>query len=326
MKLPFLIACLLTCTNYLKKDVLLAQSWTENAARVINGHLNEYKSQTVIIQIISSDTTLEFVNGPRASNYHSETCFRAGYLLMLSQAWFIAQMETRQKGFIDQKVLGDITLKQLLTHRSGYPRFPWEMKQCNEEALISFVSQYVPPKKPSFQLSFTGISLTEKWLRSYFSEYPGSVFDSWGIQPFNEVKDSSRLAHSKIIKQSLPIDCWPFCMSCSTQGLYLTKQDAGRLVKNILEKKEEWKLLMQPEAQTPLPHLRMALGFQIAENIKKLPLAMLASSDNGNAVFIGISPNSNTGIIILGDTDEPLDNLGLKLMALFHRDILNFKP
>lgn len=326
MKYLILFAGMLSGFFSMHSDLLIAQDWTANAAREMGEHLREYKGQTISVHIISRDTTLEFVEGPKAAQYGQDTYFRAGYLLILTQAWFSAQNETRQKGFVDQKILADVTLRQLLTHHSGYPRYPWDMEQCNEEALISFVSQYVPPEKPSFQLSFTGISLTEKWLRNYFSQYPQSVFEAWGIQPVNTVADSSRLADNRVIRQSLPIDCWPFCMSCSTPGLFLSRQDAGRLVSHILKNEETWKQMMQPKAKTPLPHLRMALGFQIAENLKTLPLAMLASSDNGNAVFIGISPKTNTGIIIMGDTDEPVDNLGLRLMALFHRDILNFKP
>jgi hypothetical protein len=306
--------------------LLDAQGWAEHSENALKGHLSEFREQTVCIQIISPDTSVNIIEGPRASSYHKETWFRAGYLLMLSQAWFSVQMEASQRGFIEQKIIGDITLKQLLTHYSGYPRYPWDIQECDDEALISFVRQFIPPQKPAFQLSFTGISLTEKWLRNYFSQYPQSVFDSWGIHPKQEVRDSSQLAFNKVIRQSLPIDCWPFCMSCSHPGLYFTLHDAGQLIRQILDNKDIWKPMMQPEAKTPLPHLKMALGFQIAENIKKLPLAMLASSDNGNAVFMGISPNTNTGIIILGDTDDPVDNLGLKLMALFHRDILNFKP
>jgi uncharacterized protein YbgA (DUF1722 family) len=305
---------------------LFAQGWEEHSVAALKKHQNEYPGQTVSICIFSADTSISLFSGPMDAVYSDSTHFKAGWLLMHSQAYFSAEKSISEKAFLSEKVLKDITVEQLLTHYSGFPRYPWTMDSCNSQALLSFASNYRSSGKASFQVAFTGISVLEHWLREHFPSYPSSVFQHWGIQPVSGSELPDHAASSKVIRHELPIQCWPFCMSCEQPGLWLSKMDAEKLLQEILESDEIWSHMMQPRAKTPLPTLQMALGFQIATNMKKLPLAMLASTDGGNSCFIAIAPNTRTGILILGDTDEPVDNLGLSLMSFFHTDILKFKP
>jgi hypothetical protein len=70
----------------------------------------------------------------------------------------------------------------------------------------------------------------------------------------------------------------------------------------------------------------MGYGFQVATNIKSLPIAMLNSTDQGNSLFLGIVPKTQTGICVLGYSDEKVDKFGLALMSIFHRDMLKLEP
>ena len=305
---------------------LFAQGWVEHSVAALKKHQNEYPDQTVSISIFSADTSISLISGPRADVYTDSTHFKAGWLLMLGQAYFSAEKSLSEEAFLSERVVNDITVEQLLTHYSGFPRYPWSMDSCNSQSLHSFASNYRLFGKASFQVTFTGISVLEFWIREHFPSYPSSVFQHWGIQPVSGSEQLNNAAPSKVIRHELPISCWPFCMACEQPGLWLSKKDAEVLLRKILESDEVWRHMMQPRAKTPLPTLQMALGFQIATNMKKLPLGMLASTDGGNSCFLAIAPNTHTGILILGDTDEPVDNLGLSLMSFFHTDILKFKP
>ena len=306
---------------------LFAQGWEEHSADVLKKHLKEHPDQTVSVSIFSTDTIISMFSGKLAETYTDSTHFKAGWLLMLSQAYFSTERSLEQSSFLSENVVKDVSVGQLLTNYSGYPRYPWAMDSCNSQSLHAFTEHYkLSEKKKSFQVSFTGISMLEDWLRLHFPAYPSSVFQQWGIQPVIGSMQPLQLAQSKVIRQVLPIACWPFCMSCAQPGLWLSRMDAEELLQQIIESNAIWSRMMQPKAETPLPTLQMALGFQIATNMKALPLAMLASTDGGNSCFLAIAPNTRTGILILGDTDEPVDNLGLSLMSFFHRDILKFKP
>jgi hypothetical protein len=306
---------------------LFAQGWEEHSADVLKKHLREHPDQTVSISIFSTDTIISLYSGKLEDVYTDSTHFKAGWLLMLSQAYFSVERSLEQSSFLSEHVVKDVSVELLLTHYSGFPRYPWAMDSCNRQALHSFAENYKSSvKKKSFQVSFTGISILEDWLRHRFSSYPSSIFQQWGIQPVNGSIQPTNQAQSKVIRQVLPIACWPFCMSCEQPGWWLSRMDAEKLLKQINKSNAIWGRMMQPVAKTPLPTLQMALGFQIATNMRALPLVMLASTDGGNSCFLAIAPNTRTGILVLGDTDEPVDNLGLSLMSFFHRDILKFKP
>jgi hypothetical protein len=303
-----------------------AQDWQQGKAIAFRAHQLSYPNQTVLVFIQTPDTSFFIKFGPKAEAYNNQTYFRAGGLLQLRQGYFMASKELEQAGFMDALVRKDISAQQLLTHRSGYPRFPWNTDSCHFTAFSAFLDQYKPTPKSAFQTSFVGTTLLEQWLRFRSPDYPQAVLQEWNIKWQTEQPQGS-VANVAVIKQALPINCWPYCITCADQAAYVQAEDIRSLISQMISKDNLiWMKMMEVLGKTPVKDLQMGYAFQIATNLKKLPLAMHASSDGGNAMFLAFTPTTQTAIAILGDSDEPVDNLGLTLMSSFHRDILNFKP
>lgn len=303
-----------------------AQDWQQGKVMAFRTHHLSYPNQTVLVYIQTPDTTISLKFGPKAETYTNQTYFRAGGLLQLRQGYFMASKEMEQAGFIDAFVRKDISARQLLTHRSGYPRFPWNTESCDFKTFSTFLDQYKPASKPAFQTSYVGTSLLEQWLRFRNADYPQSVIEQWNINWKTE-QPQGPVASTAVIKQDLPIACWPYCITCEDQAAYVRAEDVSKLVRQMVsDDKQIWIKMTEVLGKTPVKDLQIGYGLQIATNLKKLPLAMHFSSDGGNSMFLAFAPTTKTAIAILADSDEPVDNLGLQLLSSFHRDILNFRP
>lgn len=284
----------------------------------------EFPLQSGLIYIESPDTSISLAFGQ--VRYNKTTHFRCGGLVMLTQAYFLLSQKKSGFNYLHQEVVRGITAERLLTHHSGLPRFPWKMDTCSFTELDAFIKNFPRKAKNNFQISYTGISLLEAWLRYRQPDYPKTIWQAWGMLP-TEMEKAMVKANARMVKQSIPIPCWPFCMTCPEQSLMLSAGNLRELCRQILEDEDGiWKAAMQVAAPTPIKTLKAGYGFQIAVNLKQLPLAMLSSTDQGHALFIGITPATNTCILVVADSDEPVDNLALRLMSSFHRDILKFRP
>jgi hypothetical protein len=320
MRIIHLMIGLLMCS------LAFAQNWQQGMVAAFRSHQGTYQNQTVLVFIQSPDTSIFLKFGPKAETYTDQTYFRAGGLLQLRQGYYLASKEMEQAGFIDAFVRKDISARQVLAHRSGYPRFPWALDSCHFKSFNAFLEQYKPASKAPFQTSFVGTTLLEQWLRFSWPDYPQAVHDDWNINVEAE-QPSGYLANANVIKQALPINCWPYCITCKDQAAFVRAGDIRNLIAQMIsEGNLNWIKMMEVLGKTPAKELQVGYGLQIATNLKRLPLAMHFSSDGGNTLFLAFTPATQTAIAILGDSDEPVDNLGLQLMSSFHRDILNFKP
>jgi len=320
MRIVLLLAGLLIGSS------VFGQDWQQGMSMIFRSHQSSYPNQTVMVFIQSPDTSIFIKFGPKADTYSKETYFRAGGLLLLRQGYYIASSELDQSGFMNTMVRKGISAKQLLSHRSGYPRYPWEMDSCNFASFNAFLNNYKPSAKAPFQISYVGATLLEQWLRDRSSEYPETVHQEWNIDILSQAPGNA-VAKATMIKHQLPINCWPFCLTCNDQAAYVQAGALNLLIGNMISDDNYiWLKMMEVLGKTPMKELQVGYGLQIATNLKNLPLAMHSSSDGGNAMFIAFTPTTKTAIAILSDSDEPVDNLGLQLMTSFHRDILNFRP
>jgi hypothetical protein len=264
--------------------------------------------------------------------------FKTGGLLYLTQAYAALLEDKKSPGFLKSDInlskdvsrLGEIasgiSWHQLLTHTSGFPRYPWNLN--SPEDIWQFCIQFKPPSKPEFQISMTGCSLLETYFRSKDENYPASILKLWGIENgFSTSFQHIQLAKSVQNNHFLPENKWSFHLFQDTSKLYFTPSGLMKIVQFFTESKDSMVLkMMQIHENTVVKHLKMGYGFQVATNIKSLPIAMLNSTDQGNSLFLGIVPKTQTGIFVLGYSDEKVDKFGLALMSIFHRDMLKLEP
>jgi hypothetical protein len=305
---------------------ILAGDWLKSLHDAFKQHQSEADGQTVIVFIESADTSIFLKFGPEADRYNGETFFKVGGLVPLRQAYYAVAAEQQRKNFLEIPVRENVSIQKILTHRSGYPRYPWYLEQCNHHMLDTFLNRYTLPEKAPFQISFVGVTLLENWMRSNLADYPEWVKMMWGFDLISVVPFEDK-ANANIIRQPSPIDCWSYCMVCPDQSAYIRAHQIRQLIRNIVQEKDQtWLSMASPKGKTPIPQLHAGLGFQIATKPRKLPMAMHYTTDAGNTLFIGWTAATKTAIAVLADSDQAVDNLGIRLMSSFHRDILNFHP
>lgn len=308
----------------------------------------EYKCAETITALKSPETTPQLLIGLyhdgnawiyNMNSVNSDSIyFNTGGILYLTQAYAALLSEKAAPGFLKRDInlskessrLGElpsgITWHQLLTHTSGFPRYPWSMK--SPEEIWQYCIHFKPNPKPEFQISMIGCSLLETYFRTKDENYPASILKLWGIENgFSTSFHGIQHAKSLVKTSFLPENKWPFHLFQDTSRLYFTPAALMKILQFFTESEDKLiPEMMQMRENTVVKHLKMGYGFQVASNLKSLPIAMLSSVDNGNSIFIGIVPRTKVGLFVLSNSDEKVDKFALALMSIFHRDMLKLEP
>lgn len=227
-----------------------------------------------------------------------------------------------------------INLVHLATHTSGLPRLPWNIgtfdlnnpyENYNPQKMYKFLSDYNLEHGPGekYEYSNYGMGLLghllclrsglkfEELIEKRITEKLGMVDTSINIK----LDKKGRLA--KGYSGTTEANNWEFTSLSGAGALRSTSQDMLKfLAANIIDKTSIYHILER--TQKPYcnvgENLQIGLGWQIA-HIKDYHIFWHSGCTGGYFCFIGFEKNRKIGIVVLTNSQQTIEDIGLHFLS-----------
>lgn len=291
----------------------------------------------IAIGVIDHGNNFDFYEGKISeTNFEqadSASVFELGGLAKVFTATLLLEMENN--GLVDfdapinnyitfpfeNQYLSQITIQQLLTHTSGLPKKPSNLKfyKTNENqpwenydkaALYEYLDNYKPKELWSegenFEYSDVGYALLGLVIENIEGEIPD-------FEQLNAISGHNTKGE-KVANWNTP-DFLSFSVNMNANLEFLMAY-----MQQILkaDKANYFKKMLLPQAKTNNRKVKIAYAWQLVKARKMgWNVYTHAGSTTGFRSFIAFNPSENSAVIILANTNTKLiDNIGIQLLDL----------
>ncbi len=227
-----------------------------------------------------------------------------------------------------------ISLREMIVHTSGLQRqmggivdLDDPYSQYNEELLLE-------------QISTTQISKKKKFLYSHFAygilshiieRASGLSYEELLIRylskplQLNHLYTDNSPAHLRLEGKRLNQKAaknWTFPVMVGTEGLESSLHDLALFTQAFLVAKEEsaFAFCLESQEQTEKRGLHMAWGWHVFQKGKRqAPIYTHSGRTGGFSSYVAFVPDTNTAVILLSNSRNSLDMMGIELLEFINR-------
>lgn len=242
------------------------------------------------------------------------------------------------------KALAKLTILDLISHQSGFPKLPYEFGVKEKEPgnpyahytkgdLLEFYRDYMPERKAKrrYAYSFVNYALLEVLIENVTGQNYEDAITTRVFQALNMVdsyvhqhKANGKIPTDGFSLSGNPTTAFDFQSFAASEGiksslrdllqfvkanLFSTNQNLDNNLKNICEAVVDTKLNKQAKA---------AKGWHLLELRKYHDVVLHSGSTNGHRAFIGFVPNTQTGVVVLSNSENSLDGLGFLILRMLN--------
>jgi serine-type D-Ala-D-Ala carboxypeptidase/endopeptidase len=241
---------------------------------------------------------------------------------------------------VNRPELSSIQLRHLASHSSGLPRLAtnfWPTvtdqgdpyKDYSEQHLYSFLSDYRPERKPEsgYEYSNVAMGLLGNILSSRNHCTYEELIQKRICEPFHMSQTHVRVTPEQMPRiaeghsNGQPVRNWDFLDATAGQGaLKSTVTDMVKFTRYSLypEQSELGKAILMTQEEHYFDvrsRRRVGLGWHIGRFGEEKYLEHNGAT-GGYRSFIGLIPDSKIGVVILSNSDNSVDNLGIQILEV----------
>ncbi len=235
------------------------------------------------------------------------------------------------------------TIHNLLTHTSGLPKFPLEFgtyddtpdnpyANYHKNNLADFYKHYdAMPSDGKYSYSNVGYALLELAIEHVTQQPFDQLMQERILQPLHlsettfvlEPEGEARLAQGYNVG-GIPVDPWRFASFNASEGLKSTAHDLLTFLRaNMLlhSSKLDQLLVKQWETQLPTDLNRdtyIGLGWHVIRQKKFANIILHPGSTSGHRVYAGFVPKTQTGVVILTNSEYGIGGLGYLVLRMIN--------
>ena len=223
-----------------------------------------------------------------------------------------------------------ITLEELSTHTSGLPRVPKNLTEnflsdidnpyqnYSFEKMYTFLKTYTPKPKTNREVAYSnlGTGLLGHILAIIDEQSYEAMMKNRVFEPLNMNNSTITVEKGQLIQGhdglGYPVSQWNFQALAGAGAIRSSTADMMKyLVANILEQ--------QPYSETHLPRKEMSefqktgLAWVIQKN-KNLDFIWHNGGTGGYRTFMGFSKNENVGVVVLANSVQGVDAVGIRTL------------
>ncbi|WP_394747839.1 serine hydrolase [Spongiimicrobium salis] len=226
-----------------------------------------------------------------------------------------------------------ITLKDLATHSSGLPRMPNNFAPANPNnpfadytiaQLYEFLSNYELPRDvgASYEYSNVGMGLLghilelhsgksyEELIAEHFNR--GYGMEHTGLRLSKEMKARLALGHA----EGVAVENWDIVSLAGAGGIRSTAQDMVKFIQanmGVIDSplQEAMNMSHAPAYKNETQNFEMGLGWHYANNGE---IIWHNGGTGGYRTFAGFLKGTQKGVVVLSNSNESIDDIGLKLL------------
>lgn len=300
-----------------------------------------------IVGIIDGPSSVVFSFGNRdlvsEDKITIEDIFELGSVTKVLTATLIAEMDRAQVLSIQDNfdaLLPDInqnqdmahyTIEDLLTHHTGLPLFPPFQSDLTNPLnalgsftlnnLLEFYVSFVPETKHTFTYSHIGYALLDPVLYQAGGRQYSELLDIHLLSKIAMAStsiDSDSLispGYNVAAENATPVD---FGIFNASMGLRSNMSDMLKFIRYSIV--DAPVMLWQEHGNGLGKDLGIALGWHILHERRFSPIYIHTGRTLGHTAFLGIVPETKTGVVILANSATGVDDLGLEILRMINNN------
>ncbi len=229
----------------------------------------------------------------------------------------------------------EITLGSLAYHRSGLPRLPDNLAPADPEnpyagygeaQLLAFLAVYALPRDvgaeyeySNFGTGYLGYLLARKAGVSFEEMIRARILDplgmkDTGITPTADQEARMATGHDN----GRPAKNWDFDALAGAGALRSTAADMARFVRaamglDVTPLARDFALMLEDRKEMGVATMKVGVGWHI-QNSAGTTAVWHNGGTGGFRSFIGFRPATNTGVVVLTNSTESMDDVGFHLL------------
>jgi len=223
------------------------------------------------------------------------------------------------------------TVEDLLTHQTGLPRYPpfnsglanplRSIPSFTLDDLLGLYKTFHPNPENRITYSNVGYALIEPVLyNSTQLEYPALLskylLNKTGMMATTLVtQEVTAPGYNLNVEMVPPVD---FAVFNSSGGLKSNMADMLKFVRYSLYNSPE--MLWRQYGPGLGKHLDMGLGWHIIHQGRFFQIYMHTGRSNGHTAFVGLVPETKTGVVILANSATGVDDLGMEILRMINKN------
>ena len=244
------------------------------------------------------------------------------------------------------KNMADLSIEDLVTHRSGLPKLPYEFgikeKEANnpyahytKEDLLSFYKDYTVDEEANQEYFYSSINFA--LLEIAIEKSTGRAYeDLLQEKILTPLKMDDSFVHSSQKPDKTPspgfsisgnlVPVLKFQSFAASEGVKSSMNDLVKFVmanmdENSFELSTAFKNIHQPMGDIKLnKETKIAKGWHVLKPKKYYDVILHSGSTNGHRAFIGFVKETNTGVIVLANSEHREDGLGFLILRMLNHD------
>lgn len=233
--------------------------------------------------------------------------------------------------------LEQLSLADLIYHRSSLPKRPSFFGKMEKDAknpyahykkieLLQFYRDYIPKKK-SFEYSHTNYALLEVIIENITNKSFQDVIKDEIFAPlqmdasfvdFTENKDN--IITPGFDRSTLSTQPWTFSSFKASEGIKSNSTDLVKFVNAFLQgQSPEYVIPKSDDAESFNKRLGINMGWQTI-HMGDFDILTHTGKTSGHAAFIGMVRESKTAVIILANSSEGTEDLGLQILRMINHN------
>ncbi len=336
----------------LSPTLVLAQnkSLDKLVHNVVKRGVNFEETPGLVIGIIDKDSTYIYGFGetkkgngitPDANTIYEigsvTKVFTASLLTLLEHKAQISYQDTIGQFF--PQLQQPVTLYDLATHSSGFPRLPHNLGSREQDAdqpyahytnedLLEFLQDYIltKPTGETYTYSHCGYGLLTEILEIYSGEsydklLQNNLFNTLKMNDTRVILDNdqqTRLAQGYSLVNA--VSAWQFSSHEGTFGLKSTVNDLLKFLSMHLgDHHQDLENILRPNLEkqflTNRYDVHIGKGWHILRTRKRFPNIYLHSGiTNGYNAYISFVPDTHTAVVVLGNSKKSISEIGMTLL------------
>ncbi len=241
--------------------------------------------------------------------------------------------------------LNHITIADLVCHRAGLPKLPSEFgikeKEPNnpyayytKEDLLNFYKNYTPDEeKRKYFYSSLNYALLEIAIENVSRKNYESILKEKILTPLTLQETFIRLDQKSgkmpvpgfsIGKNQMPV--LKFQSFSASEGLKTTIRDLVRFLRVNMGALEAsyskiFENIHQPVYETEInKYAKVAKGWHVVELKKYYNVILHSGSTNGHRAYIGFVKETQTGVVVLSNSEHSMDGLGFLILRMLNHN------
>jgi serine-type D-Ala-D-Ala carboxypeptidase/endopeptidase len=310
-----------------------------------------------IVGVIDGDSTYYVSFGkhkaPFSGKISEHDVFEIGSLSKTLTASLVIAMAEDKKLSLEDKInnyvsvdfqnprLKNLTLEQLLNHKTVFPKRPAMFGDREDDAqnpygnytkndLLNYYRNFVPEKNAEFNYSHVNYALLELAVESACNCDFNSALDSFLFKNLNlkntfvDLKENKENVISPGFDRSLNlVNPWTFASFAGSEGIKSNASDLINFLKPFMASSNTsfdsyFPSITKQNNPSFNDKLFYSLGWHGIKINKKIKAMVSNGSTSGHSAFIGMVPETKTGVVVLSNSSYGTKDLGLLVLRMIN--------